>query len=215
MKLLNNILIGFLVSFIGSIPLGYLNLVGYHIYEDLGWNKLVFYLLGIIFVEAFVIYFTLIFAERLSRNKKLLKYISLFSIVFLLALAYFFYAWANSGPETELTDYPDYSPLLLGIVLSAMNFVQLPFWIGWNLYLLNAGLISFKKPFSFFYLAGTLAGTFVGMLLFIVFLNYVMKESGGLSKYLMLYIVPGAFVVLAIFQALKYYKKDILKTSGK
>ena len=81
MKIIKNILVGFLVSFIGSVPLGYLNIIGFEIYSELGINSLVFYLLGVISVEVFVIYFTLIFANRLVSNKKMMKIMELMNFI--------------------------------------------------------------------------------------------------------------------------------------
>ena len=57
MQNLKNIFVGFLVSFIGSIPLGYLNVVGFQVYEKSGLSPTVLYLLGVIIIEFFVIYF--------------------------------------------------------------------------------------------------------------------------------------------------------------
>ena len=81
---IKNIFIGFLVSFIGSIPLGYLNVVGYDVFKKFGLNETVFYLLGVISIEFFVIFFTLLFANQLIANQKLLKFIEGFSVVFML-----------------------------------------------------------------------------------------------------------------------------------
>jgi hypothetical protein len=83
MKAIKNILVGFIVSFIGSIPLGYLNIIGFQIYAEFGIENLVLYLLGVVFVEAFVIYCTLIFANRLINNIKLMRLIDVFGIFFL------------------------------------------------------------------------------------------------------------------------------------
>lgn len=78
MTVLKNICVGFLVSFIGSIPLGYLNVIGFEIFSKLGINSLVYFLLGVIFVEMFVIYFILLFVKQLVNNKKLMKAIDFF-----------------------------------------------------------------------------------------------------------------------------------------
>jgi len=59
MQIIKNILVGFLVSFIGSIPLGYLNVVGYDVYRNTGLNATIHYLLGVILIEFFVIFGTL------------------------------------------------------------------------------------------------------------------------------------------------------------
>ncbi len=71
MQNLKNIAVGFLVSFLGSIPLGYLNVVGFQLYQKKGLTETVLYLLGVILIEAVVIYLTLIFANQLAQNKKL------------------------------------------------------------------------------------------------------------------------------------------------
>lgn len=90
MKKVKNISVGFLVSFLGSVPLGYLNLVGLEIYAKSGLHNLVFFLFGVIFIETFVIYFTLLFARELIKNRKLMKVIDLFSVGFMLTLAFVF-----------------------------------------------------------------------------------------------------------------------------
>lgn len=209
MKALKNIFVGFLVSFIGSIPLGYLNVVGFEIYSKLGMNSLVFFLLGVISVEMFVIYFTLIFAKQLVNNKKLMKIIDFFAIFFLLIIGYSFYASANQTMEQQglLEKYAMYSPFLIGIFLSGVNFLQVPFWTGWNLYLVNGNYISIVNKHKLYYIAGTLIGTFAGMLSLVLILNTLAQNTTSFSKYVIPIVIPLFFVVLAFFQMVKVYKK--------
>ncbi|HEU0124801.1 MAG TPA: hypothetical protein VFQ56_00720, partial [Flavobacterium sp.] len=72
MKSLKNTGVGFAVSFLGSIPLGYLNLAGLEIYSNNGIYDLLMFLSGVILIETFVIYFTLKFALQIMMNKKLM-----------------------------------------------------------------------------------------------------------------------------------------------
>ena len=90
MKALKNLVVGFGVSFVGSIPLGYLNIIGFEIYSKSGIYSLIPYLAGVVCVEILVIYFTLIFAKKILENKKILKWIEIFSIVFLLVICILF-----------------------------------------------------------------------------------------------------------------------------
>ncbi|MGO4906078.1 hypothetical protein [Flavobacterium sp. W20_MBD1_R3] len=209
MKALKNIFVGFLVSYIGSIPLGYLNVVGFEIFSKLGMNSLVFFLLGVISVEMFVIYFTLIFAKQLVNNKKLMKIIDFFAILFLLIIGYSFYASANQTMEQQglLEKYAMYSPFLIGIFLSGINFLQVPFWTGWNLYLVNGNYISIVNKLKLYYIAGTLIGTFAGMLSLVLILNTLAQNTTSFSKYVIPIVIPLFFVVLAFFQMVKVYKK--------
>lgn len=209
MQKLKNIFVGFLISFIGSIPLGYLNVVGYEVYKKFGIEETIFYLFGVISIEFLVIYFTLLFANQLIANKKLIKFIEAFSIIFMFLLAYIFYSSASKEAENQsvLEKYVDYSPFVVGLILSCLNFIQIPFWTSWNLYLLNGNYIEISKSRKYFYVLGTVLGTFCGMLVLILSLDYVTNQTDFLAKYLMKIIIPLVFAGLGIFQAYKFYKK--------
>ena len=209
MKVIKNIFVGFLVSFIGSIPLGYLNIIGFEIYSKFGINSLVFYLFGVISVEVFVIYFTLIFAKQLVNNKKLMKAIDYFAVLFLFILAYSFYANSNQTADKQdvLEKYVMYSPYLIGLLLNCVNFLQFPFWTGWNLYLMNGDYIAVENKLKYYYVAGTVLGTFLGMLALVLILNSLSQNTTFFSQYVIPVIIPLFFIVLAFIQMYKVYKK--------
>ena len=209
MKNLKNILVGFVVSFVGSIPLGYLNVIGFDIYNQSGLPSVIPYLLGVVSVEVFVIYFTLIFAEKLVSSRKLLQFIEGFSVVFMFVLAYIFFASAsNSNAQgTVIHEYQNRTPYFAGLFLSALNFVQIPFWVGWNLYLLNGNWITIDGTKKYFYVFGTLIGTFFGMLGLIISLHFLTSQTDFFAKYLMRFIIPGVFVGLGMYQGIQFWRK--------
>jgi hypothetical protein len=211
MKPFKNIMVGFIVSFLGSMPLGYLNIIGVEVFSKFGMNSLVSFLVGVIIVQTVVVYFTVIFANQLLNNKKLMKVIDFLAVIFLLLLAYLFYAYSGQTTKDHnyLQQYVQYSPFLIGMVLCALNFLQVPFWVGWNLYLMNANHISLIKKLKYHYILGTLLGTFFGMLTAIVALDSLSHTAFSFSKYIMPIGIPVFFIVLAFFQASKVYKKHI------
>lgn len=208
MQNLKNIAVGFLVSFIGSIPLGYLNIVGYEIYNKSGIISTSLYLLGVICVEFLVIFGTLFFADKLNKNEKLLKTIELFSILFMFVLAYVFYT-NGDDEQTNKTIFSTVSQnfFFSGILFSSLNFIQIPFWLSWNLYLVNRDYIEISKNRKYFYVFGTLVGTFLGMLILILSLYCFANQVDFLSIYLMKIIIPLVFILLGILQTVKFYKK--------
>lgn len=211
MKAFKNIIVGLVISFLGSLPLGYLNIVGAEVFSKLGMHSLVFYLLGVITIEAVVIYLTVIFSNELVNNKKLMKSIDFFAVFFLLLLAYLFYAYSGQATQNHnyLQQYVQYSPFLIGLVLCGLNFLQIPFWMGWNLYLINANHIILLGKLKFHYILGTLIGTFWGMMVAIVALDSLSHTTFSFSKYIMPIAIPLFFIVLSCFQATKVYKKYI------
>lgn len=208
MQHIKNIGVGFLVSFLGSIPLGYLNVIGFDIYNASGIHAAVFYLLGVICIEFCVIYLTLIFADKLNKREKLLKFIEAFSVVFLFFLACVFYSSGNSVGTNKTAFFNiNQNFFVSGIVYSCLNFIQIPFWLSWNLYLLNAKHIEVSNARKYFYVFGTITGTFFGMLTLILSLHYFASNVEFVSKYLMQLIIPLVFLALGIFQAIKFYRK--------
>ncbi len=200
--------VGFLVSFIGSVPLGYLNLAGYEIFSHQGWQALLPYIIGVVMVEAVVIYATLVFANRLASQKKLIRGIEIFSIVFMLALAVVFFLKTGDSSQKEVffRKYFDHPPLVIGLILSSLNFMQLPFWTAWNLYVVNHRYATTSGGHKFSYLAGTLIGTFAGITAISVGLEFA-GRSNALVSQMMPYIFPAVFLSLAVFQSIQYCRK--------
>ncbi|MEN9907334.1 MAG: hypothetical protein RLZZ540_475 [Bacteroidota bacterium] len=209
MKIIQNIAIGFTVSFLGSLPLGFLNIVGLEVYAKLGLESLVSYILGVIVIEAFVAYYTLIFAHQLVQNKKLMKGIEVFGVFFLLIVAFVFYQKSSNTIHSEgyLDAYLQWPIFWIGVFLSCLNFLQIPFWLAWNLYFLNENYISIYKRLKFYYVGGTMVGVFFGMLFIIYFLDKIHKQIVFLTDYMIPVIIPVFFVFMAGFQGYKVYKK--------
>ena len=103
MRILKNLFFGFLVSFLGSLPLGYLNIIGVEVYTNYFLESLIFYLIGVLCIEAVVIYFTIVFANQLITNKKWMKNIDFFAVVFLVGLSFLFFKGAS--PSIQQSDY--------------------------------------------------------------------------------------------------------------
>ena len=130
------------MSFTGSIPLGHLNIVGFAIYSKVRIENLLSNPEGVIFVEEFVIYFTLIFAGRLVSNVKLMKVIDVFTVLF---LGYSFYSYSNQTTisATALAEYKIHSAFLI-----------------------NGNYTKTEKALKFHHVAGKLMGTLARVMVF-------------------------------------------------
>ncbi|MBC5834075.1 hypothetical protein G6N05_04185 [Flavobacterium sp. F372] len=210
MKILKNILVGFAVSFIGSIPLGYLNLFGYQIFTTSNFNQLNLYLFGVLIVEAIVIYSTLKLSAKVSMNPKWKNYISIFSFIFLLGIAILTYSSTSntSNALDKYNSYLSYSTIISGVILSCLNFAQIPFWMSWNLYLTNEKYIVVEDKKELFYVLGTLIGTYLGMLA-IIFSIQAAKNKEVISPQFFSKYIWVIFLVLAIFQLFQIVRSNI------
>lgn len=208
MKYIKQIIVGFVISFIGSIPLGYLNFIGFEIYNKSNLSQLIYYLLGVVIIEGIVIYITYFFALKLNLKPQLKKWISIFSIFFLILLTYYFYPNQtyfidNYKLENKFLSIPSF---LIGIILSCLNFAQIPFWFSWNIYLINENYIATEKKQCYIYVLGTLLGTFCGMILLILGLKKISKQ-GLISENFISENIWIIFLGLAVFQFFQFVKK--------
>ena len=73
--------------------------------------------------------------------------------------------------------------------------------------MLNEKYIEISGNKKYFYVLGTVAGTFVGMMVLILSLHYFSSQTDFLAKYLMKAIIPLVFLGLGIYQGIKFYKK--------
>ncbi|MCG9794026.1 hypothetical protein [Flavobacterium algicola] len=213
MQILKNIMVGFAISFLGSLPLGFLNVVGIEVYGALGLKGACLFILGIILVQAIVCYYTLIFVNELLQNKNLMKWIEIFGIFFFLIIAYIFYNHtgdpAHGGGYLE--SYHGWPIFWVGAFLNSLNFLQIPFWLVFHLYFINKKYIEVNNGLKFYYVGGTMVGVFCGMLLVIYFLGKIAKEVSFLTDYIIPIILPALFVIMAIFQIYKVYTKYYFK----
>ncbi|MEN9336722.1 MAG: hypothetical protein RLZZ500_1709 [Bacteroidota bacterium] len=204
-KVLNHWGIGFVISFLGSLPLGYLNLVGHNILTQIGWNATFQFCLGVIGVEVIVIYTTLRLAIPLVQNKKLMHVISFFSMLFMFAIAAIIFSNSDVGRPISFKYYG--APIFTGFILSCFNIAQIPFWTGWNLNLLINKRIQAKGSPIFSYLFGCGMGTFLGMILLIFLLNQAASSFDLLRNYLYKAVLPILFCSLGVLQAVRLYRK--------
>lgn len=205
MSLLKISLKGFFISFIGSIPFGYLNLIGFEIYNNYDFNQMILYLFGIVLIEMVYIFITLQFAEKLIKLKKLTKFINIFSVVFMFVLAIYFFINSSTKienlPSVNLKVY--HSTFITGVFLSSINFIQIPFWLSWNLTVLNNNnKLNYTSKFLYIFSAGI--GTFCGMLLFILAFYEIVKTFDFSFKIL----IPVIFAGLGLFQFIKLIRES-------
>lgn len=210
------LIIGFGISFVGSIPLGYLNLVGLQWYREDDILPLTQYLLGVVVVEILVIYVALTFASKLILKTTWKRAISWFSLLFLLGLAFTFYQNKTSEENTVILPTVVYTtaPFLVGLTLSSLNFAQIPFWFSWNLYLINNRYIQKQSSKILFFLVGAGFGTFSGMFTLILGLKQTLqyaKKNINFENY-----IGHVFLLLAIIQGVmivRDYRKEKRKIS--
>ena len=122
-----------LVSFLGSLPLGTLNIAAMQISITDGVMAAILFSAGSLLAEMIYVRISLVAMDWIRKQEKILKALEWVTLVIVLALAVasFYAALHPSVSKNAILNSP-MPKFLLGLVMSAVNPVQIPFWFGWS-----------------------------------------------------------------------------------
>ncbi|PWV53987.1 LysE family transporter [Chitinophaga sp. S165] len=149
-----------IISFAGSLPLGTLNLTvaNFSFSDDLPGAAA--FSVAAIFVEMLLVRIALMAVQQLEKLKRLVLYFNLIAggILLLLAFNSLMAAWQKLEFSAELP-FTDLHPLVLGLLLSVINPLHVPFWIGWTAVLKSKHVLDDNNASHNFYVLAIGLGT--------------------------------------------------------
>ena len=212
-ELLPVLFAGFGVSFLGQLPLGNLNVAATQIgVEESFKNAWAFSIAGAI-VEVIYLRLALNSSAWLMHNKMLFNYISWFTVILFYLLGFLSIRRAILQKEPGNKGFilnNKINRFLLGLMLSAINPMQIPFWFFWGTYFINNGTV---KPTTIdfnLFTAGAGLGTLGGQIIYIHGGNWLIKKLKASNR--ILNIIMGAvFIISATIQVYKIFFESWLK----
>ncbi|WP_411032214.1 LysE family transporter [Spongiimicrobium sp. 3-5] len=170
---------GLVISFIGALPIGTLNSTAFNIAASQGVSEAVWFALAAVFAELLIVRFTLAGNGKINFSGKASIYILSLAVLLLLYLSVssFMAAEMVSGPNASTTLFPAIkSSILLGILLSFLNPLHIPFWMGWNRVLWSKNLLRNKTGSYASYMLGIGLGTLGALMLFVYAGKYIIQN---------------------------------------
>jgi threonine/homoserine/homoserine lactone efflux protein len=197
---------GLFVSFLGTLPLGTLNIAAMQISATDGVAPAVKFSLGSLVVEAIYVRISLVAMDWVRKQKGLLKILEWVTLLIVVALAVSsFYAAAHPQVEQNVILSSGIHRFLLGMMMCAVSPAQIPFWFGWSTVLFTKGILLPKASFYNMYIFGIALGTFAGNCIFI-FGGRLMVDSLNAKQSLLNWIIGGIFAVTALIQIYRIVK---------
>ena len=185
---------GMLVSFLGSLPLGTLNIAAMQISVTEGITAAMLFSIGSLIVEIIYVRLSLVAMDWIRKQEKILKALEWITLVIVLALA------ASSF-------LPKF---FLGFVMSALNPVQIPFWFGWSTVLFTKKVLLPRSDHYNSYILGIGIGTFIGNCVFI-FGGLLIAKKINNNQHILNWVIGGIFAITALIQLWRMLtKKDAI-----
>ncbi len=202
---------GMLVSFLGSLPLGTLNIAAMQISVTEGIAAAMFFSVGSLIVEIIYVRISLVAMDWIRKQEKLLKALEWITLIIVLALAASsFYAAMNPSIEKNVVLSSSLPKFLLGFVMSALNPVQIPFWFGWSTVLFTKKVLLPRSDHYNSYILGIGIGTFIGNCVFI-FGGLLIAKKINNNQHILNWVIGGIFAITALIQLWRMLtKKDAI-----
>ncbi len=199
--------IGLLISFLGSLPLGTLNIASMQISISDGITQAMLFSLGSLLAEMIYVRLSLVAMDWVRKREflfKMLEWITL-AIVLILAVSSF-YAAMNPSVKENVVLSSTLPKIILGFAMSAVSPAQIPFWFGWSTVLLTKKiLLPINKHYNF-YILGIGLGTMIGNCVFI-FGGRLVADKLKNSHQILNWVIGGIFLITAMIQIWKMTKK--------
>jgi threonine/homoserine/homoserine lactone efflux protein len=197
MNFISHICAGIILSFIGSLPFGLINITASKISIEKGIKAAMWFALGASFVEIIQAYLSITFASLLIKQQAISQFFQWFSICLFLGLSIYYLFFSKSEKTVQKGEHVMTGRLLLsGVMISALNFMVFPYWIFYYSYLKGQELLSFVFPYTIIFSLGVGLGTFLLLFLYGSFGKKLISKYAVASKYINK-IIGMIFLILA------------------
>lgn len=200
-----------LLSFLGSLPLGTLNVSITNLAFHKGAGAAFAFGLGAVLIELLLVRLAVEAVGRLERFRYWFKWFECIALLVLLLFAgiTLIAAIQMKGFRTAVP-LPDANPFWLGLLLSILNPLHLPFWLGWTTALKAKGILRTTKTDYNLFVSGIGLGTALAFIMYALAGTYLI---GLLDKkqYVVNWIAGMTLLATAVFQMCKMYSDKLQK----
>jgi len=196
-----------LVSFLGSLPLGTLNIAAMQISISSGVTGALLFSVGSLIAEIIYVRISLVAMDWVRKQEKILKALEWVTFLIVAALAAFsFYAALHPTVEKNIVLDSPLPKIVLGFIMSAVNPVQIPFWFGWSTVLFTKKILLPRADHYNSYIVGIGVGTFLGNCIFI-FGGLLIAQKINTNQHVLNWVIGGIFAITALIQLWKILRK--------
>lgn len=205
--LLRIFLTGFVISFLGSLPLATMNVAAMQISVSDGVTTAMLFSLGSLLVEMVYVRLSLVALNWINKQKLLFRLLEYITLIIVLALAAGeFYAAMNPSTEKNVVLSSTLPKFILGAFMCALSPGQIPFWLGWSTVLFSKKVLLPRNDYYNAYIGGIGLGTFIGNCIFI-FGGLLIAKSINANQDILHWIIGGIFLGTALYQVVKMIKR--------
>ena len=201
--------LGFITSTAGISPPGLINMTAAKVGVNEGRTRALIFALGASAVVLFQSFIAVIFAQLIDSNPEILNLLREVGLVIFLGLTiYFFMKGGEVNHEhKELKLHSKKNRFFMGMLLSALNFFPIPFYVFVSITLASYHYFEFTNAFIYTFVFGSGIGAFFAFYCYIAFFKKLESHTVFILKNMNYIIgsITGLICLLTLFNVIKFY----------
>ncbi|TAH02747.1 MAG: lysine transporter LysE [Sphingobacteriales bacterium] len=201
--LLLTFMVGVVVSFLGYIPPGNVNLTAMQLSINKSLKQALIFIITFSVFEAIFTYILMRFAAWFAQKQDILQILNWILIVIFIVLGIL--TW-NKGQQNlpKQKDFKKSAAVRTGVILGIFNPIQIPFWAIAGTFLISHNLITTKGFGLQIFSLGSGIGAFLCLYLYAKFAQFIQIKF-SLSSKIINHGIALVFFSLAIISAIRLY----------
>ncbi|RMG85251.1 MAG: hypothetical protein D6714_06260 [Bacteroidetes bacterium] len=196
--------LGFTLSFIGSMPLGIINMTVAQTSIRQGLKMGILVSAGAAFVELIQAFVALKFTWLFVENPSVESALNLIALLIFWGLGiYYIFLAKNATPHTAETERPSrMRGFLKGMAVSSVNVLVIPYWIFYGSYLTSNGWLKTENNCVLTFAVGVMVGAFALFVLYARMGQLITTRADKMTRFVNKFI-GVIFIGFGIYQAMK------------
>jgi threonine/homoserine/homoserine lactone efflux protein len=203
------LVLGALTATLGIVPPGMINMTAARLGMDEGRQRALIFSLGATLILVVQVLIAVIFARFLDRNPDVVLILREIGLFIFIGLTIFFFRKGKSAPPTDAPAKlkSRRSRLFMGMLLSALNFFTIPFYVLVSISLASYKVFSFDLPFIYTFATGVAIGTYFGFYCYIMFFKKMESKTEFILSNMNYIIgaVTGLVSLLTMWNIIRHY----------
>jgi threonine/homoserine/homoserine lactone efflux protein len=178
MQYISGFILGFILSFLGQLPLGTMSLTATQIAVQENFRHAWKYSIGVALIEMFYLRVVLSGMQWIVSHQVIFTIFTWLTILFFAVLGSlsFIHAQRQVKGEKAFLLRNRMNRFFLGLSMSALNPAQIPFWIVWTGYFIHFGWLKTNFSAFNFFTAGSGFGTLAGFAVYMYGGNWMLTK---------------------------------------
>ena len=209
MTTISTLFFGFISAVVGIFPPGLINMTAAKVNSKEGKRAAIWFVVGAILVIILQVYLAILFAQFIGERPQVVVLLREIGCGIFTLLTVYFLAIAKAPQKIKgkIKKQRTSTRFFLGMLLSALNFFPIPYYVVVSLSLASYGVFAFESFSILIFVLGAVLGSFLVFYTYISFFSKIENKTDFFMKNMNKIIgsITGLVALLTLFNIINYY----------